>query len=140
MEYIQGLSEQLKVFLWGIGLGFLLGAVYDFFKILRICMSLRGVTVICDLLYSLLVTAATFCFVLAFSEGEIRFYIFLAEILGWLIWFFTFSAFVGRAAQKIKAFFVLVSMPFRFIKDKIKFLFIKIKDLIKKERKKSVNN
>lgn len=140
MEYIQALSEQLKVFLLGIGLGFLLGAAYDFLKILRVCISFRGFTVICDLLYSLSVTMATFCFVLAFSGGEIRFYIFLAEILGWLIWFFTFSALTGRIAQKIKAFFLLISAPFRLIKAKIKILFSKIKELIKKERKKSVNN
>lgn len=140
MEYIQALSEQLKVFLLGIGLGFLLGAAYDFFKILRVCISFRGITVICDLLYSLLVTTATFCFVLAFSGGEIRFYIFLAEILGWLIWFFTFSALTGRIAQKIKSVFALISVPFRLVKAKIKVLFNKIKELIKKAGKKSVNN
>ena len=140
MEYIQALSEQHKVFLLGIGLGFLLGAAYDFFKILRICIGFRGVTVVCDLIYSLLVTASTFCFVLAFSGGEIRFYIFLAEILGWLIWFLAFSSFTGSAAKKIKSFFALIFRPFSIAKDKTKFIFRKIKEIIKKERKKSVNN
>ena len=100
MRYMQGVSEQLSVFLYSFGLGFLLGVLYDFFRMLRMIFPFGRVLIfIQDFLYVIICAFATFCFALVLNDGRIMFYIFLGEALGWIIYYFSVGVLVMRAVN-----------------------------------------
>lgn len=117
-------NQQLIIFLASIGLGFILGILYDVLRAVRLTVSKSNILiVIFDIIYFLLFGFFTFLFILAMNKGEVRFYIPVGETLGWLFYYFSF----GLAAIKItdilvkliRGFFSLiiklVTAPFRLI-------------------------
>ncbi len=149
MVYIQGVAEQTRIFLLSVGFGFLLGVLYDFFRTVRLIISdSKGFVLFMDLLYFLVCTFLNFCYILAVDFGKIRFYVIFAEILGWLIYYFSFGAVairVSRFVSKgIRGFFKLLCRPFNAVFKKIKALYGKIininKKIIRKNAKKTKFN
>ncbi len=81
MTYIHGVSFQIKAFFQVVGLGFLLGILYDVFRFLRWLTGNRFCAV-WDVLFCLISAFADFCFILAFHDGLFRTYLFVGEAVG----------------------------------------------------------
>ena len=98
--YMLTIADQTRLFLLALGLGFLLGIVYDLFRVVRMAFTMRRVGVfIQDVLFFLTCAAATFLFLLAVNQGEIRGFIIAGEGLGFLIYYFSFGL-LGRACEQ----------------------------------------
>ena len=116
MDYIQGLSSQTEIFLFSLGFGFLLGILYDIFRTLRLIISDSSFfTVFADVTYFLVCTFLIFCFDLVVDSGKIRLYVLFGDLLGWLIYYFSFGEISIKLSNKIvssvKCFFCAVSAP-----------------------------
>lgn len=111
------------MFLLSCGFGFLLGVLYDVFRLVRMAwFSQKAVVFFQDVLYFTVCACLTFVFMLAMNYGEVRGYVILGEILGWIIYYYSAGAMVFRvsgkivgACRKAAAFsFSAISAPFRF--------------------------
>ncbi len=149
MVYIQGVAEQTRIFLLSIGFGFLLGILYDIFRTVRLIISeSKGFVFFMDLLYFAFCTFLNFCYILTLDYGKIRFYVLFAEILGWLIYYFSFGAVAIRVtrfvSEGIKSIFKIISKPFICVFRKITQLYNKVtknnKKIIRKIAKKTKFN
>lgn len=139
-------SEQLTIFISSLGLGFLLGMLYDILRALRLSLTKsKGAIVFFDILYFLLFGFCTFLFILALNKGEVRFYIIAGELIGAIFYYISFGIAVikitDRAVKLLRRFytflFKVVSAPFRLIKKVFLALFGKISEVFIKTEKKS---
>ena len=148
MIYGGDVSVQTKNMLLSVGMGFLFGIIYDIFRIIRLSLSgERGKIAVFaqDVLFFLLFSGMTFAFCLSVNGGELRFYIVFAELLGFLIYYFSFGVFVIRVSDKIISFIKrvfsllvrLVSLPVSFLLRIILFVFSKLSVFVKKSSKKT---
>lgn len=139
-------SEQTLIFIASLGVGFLLGVLYDFLRALRLSFTRGKIAVIVfDLLYFFVVAFVSYIFILATNKGEVRSYIIVGELLGAVFYYFS----LGFALMKLTDKFVLllrgfysilykiISFPFRLIKKVYLKLFGKLKTIFKKSEKKS---
>ncbi len=83
-------SELLISFLFSIILGFFLGFVYEPFRIIY-KLGFNGKTefFILDIFFMIICGVITFYFLLAYIEGRIRGFVFLGELIGYFVYFFT---------------------------------------------------
>ena len=137
-------SEQLSIFLSALGVGFLLGILYDLFRAIRLSFSSsRIATVIFDLLYFFFFGLISFLFILALNKGEIRSYIIIGELIGALFYYVSFGIaaikFTNILIRYLKRFYAFVykviSAPFRLIKCLLNSLFKKTDRLLRKTEK-----
>lgn len=146
-DYLYGLSlaTQTKNFLFSLGLGFLMGLVYDLFRIIRLCISKGKISVlIFDLLYCIFLCFSTFIFLITVNEGQVRFYILLGEMIGFSVYYFSFGAIFFSFSGKIidfiklcfKRIFCVLLFPFKWILIRLKRVCDKI---FRKGRKTSKN-
>ncbi len=149
MDYIQGLAEQTEIFLYSLGFGFLLGILYDVFRTLRLIISNSRLFVfIWDLLYFAACAFLTFCFIMVIDSGKVRIYVALGEILGWLIYYFSFGAIAIKFSNLVRRFlcriFAVVFKPikcvFVWICKKIRKTGVFCKKIIRKSDKKAKFN
>ena len=76
-------SAQIKTFLLIAATGIFLGVLFDTYRVLRRCFRpSRLITSLADLIYCLIASAIAFAALLAGNWGELRFYIFIALIIG----------------------------------------------------------
>lgn len=145
MDYIQGLAEQTEIFFYSLGFGFLLGILYDVFRTLRLIISRsKGFVLFMDLLYFSVCAFLTFCFIMVVDSGKVRLYVALGEILGWLIYYFSFGAIALKVSNAVIRFvrraFSVVFKPVKRIFGKLWRKFSKIavsgKKIIRKTDKK----
>ncbi|HAU32575.1 MAG: Spore cortex biosynthesis protein YabQ [Desulfotomaculum sp. 46_296] len=81
------LGESLFTFACIIGIGFLGGLLYDFYRACgRVLYIKRRAVFIGDLLFWLLFTAAALILLLLANQGEVRFYVILGLVLGVLFY------------------------------------------------------
>lgn len=139
-------SEQLIIFIGSLGVGFLLGIVYDVFRAIRLSFTKSKVAVVVsDVLYFTLFALATFIYALAANKGEVRSYIIIGELSGAAFYYFSFGLAVIKltdrfvtAFNRFKAFlFKVISAPFRLIRKVFGKLYRKIWAFLKKSEKKS---
>lgn len=105
MEYIQGLTDQTKIFLYALGFGFLLGVLYGAFRMVRMMIpDSKGFVFFMDLLYFAVCTFLVFCFILVTDSGRIRIYVAFGMILGWAVCYFSFGAIAMRVGKSVSAF------------------------------------
>lgn len=134
-------NQQLIIFLASLGLGFLLGILYDLLRTIRLTITKSNVLLIVfDILYFILFGFISFLFILAMNKGEVRIYIPVGEIIGWLFYYFSF----GLAAIKItdvlvkairgffSLLFKLLTAPFRLVYKGFRIIFRKLLYLFKK--------
>lgn len=117
------IAVQTRLFMMAGGFGFLLGVAYDLCRILRLTVTRGRIAVfIVDVLYFLAAGLSVFLFMLAYNQGEFRFYLILGIILGFLIYYFTFGAFILKWSNRLirllrrtmKAVLRAVMTPFRW--------------------------
>ncbi len=146
-DYIYSLSlaTQTRNFLLSLGLGFLLGMLYDVFRIIRLIISKgKATVVIFDVLYCTVLAFVTFVFFITVNEGEFRFYLLFGEFIGFSVYYFSLGIMIMNAGElfvdKIKCIFKsvfrVVIFPFKFFFDKIK---VASDKLFKNCRKRSKN-
>ena len=100
--YMLTIADQTRLFLLALGLGFLLGIVYDLFRVVRMAFTMRRAGVfIQDVLFFLTCAAVTFVFLLAVNQGEIRGFIIAGEGLGFLIYYFSFGLLAVRVSLSL---------------------------------------
>lgn len=80
------LKQQLISFCYSLILGILLCILYDLFKAIRINMKLKFICIfISDVLYFIISAFLTFLILLALTNGEIRAFILIGELLGFIL-------------------------------------------------------
>ena len=85
-------------------LGVALGILYDVFRIIRVVINPKNITVfVQDVIYFLTSGVITFLFVLAFNFGELRFYILIWESAGWTLYHVTLGYIIYKNFRKIVA-------------------------------------
>ncbi len=149
MEYIQGLAVQTEIFLYALGFGFLLGILYDVFRTVRMIISnSKGFVLFMDLLYFVLCAFLVFCFNMVVDNGQVKIYVILGEVAGWLVYYFSFGAIAIKLSKAVMAFvrrlFSAIFRPlrsfFRAVKRKIRRLCYFFKKIIRKSDKKTKFN
>lgn len=86
--------------------GFLIGLLFDFFRILRKSFKTSDIiTYIEDILFWILTGIILLYSIFTFNNGEIRFYMFLGVILGCIIYMLLFSRYIVNTITKIVLFF-----------------------------------
>ncbi len=137
-------SKQLFIFLCALGLGFLLGIIYDLLRGIRLSVTKSNIAVVVfDILYFFILGVATFTFILSFNKGEIRLYILGGELIGGLFYYFSFGLTAIKITNKFAALlrklysliFKILSAPFRLIFKLFYRIFKKISGFLKKSRK-----
>lgn len=139
-------SEQTLIFLASLGVGFLLGILYDFLRAVRLSFS-RGkiAVVVFDLLYFFFVAFFSYLFILAANKGEVRSYIIIGELSGAVFYYFSLGFALMKLTDKFVAIlkkvyslaFKIISFPFCLIKSAFLKIFGKLKKIFKKSEKKS---
>ncbi len=83
MNYAEPLSNQVMVFIRGVGFGVLLGLLYEAFTVLRNLISdKKWAYVLCDISFSLIAAVMSFFFMILFNGGIVRLNLILAQLLG----------------------------------------------------------
>lgn len=98
-------NTQTIIFLQAILMGAVFGAVYDLFRIFRIAVPLpAGVIVAEDVIYFAFCGFMSFFLAMTVNFGQVRFFILLGELLGFLLYYLTLGVLVMKCAQQIIAF------------------------------------
>lgn len=147
MTYLFSSGAQIRIFLSAVGFGFFLGAVYDGFRVLRLLFQKTDRAYrASDLLFALTAGFLVFLFALTTLNGQIRGYVLLGILFGFLLYSYTFGAFFAgrleRAAQAIRRFCAAVyrkiSAPIFRILKKCREKFAKDVQKVQKKSKFSV--
>lgn len=139
------LAFQFQGFLISIGVGVLLGAYYDVFRIFRtvFCSEKRAVFYQ-DIFYMLTSAIITFLLALGVNYGNVRFYILAGEIIGWCLYFLTVGMVtirVFRFVSRVLCRFLinpakkLVLRLFHFLYGKVKIILDRVKIAVINKKK-----
>lgn len=83
---------QLLTFLFACILGALYSAFYDVFRALRLVKNQKPFTIFLeDLFYFITLAFVTFFYLLAFTNGEVRFYVLFGMIFGFIVFYLLLS-------------------------------------------------
>lgn len=83
---------QLLTFLFACILGAIYSAFYDVFRALRLVKNQKPFTIFLeDLFYFLTLAFVTFFYLLAFTNGEVRFYVIIGIVLGFIAFYILLS-------------------------------------------------
>lgn len=141
MIYLETIAEQTIIFFYSLGLGFLLGIAYDIVRIIKLSISQKKKTVFLqDIIYAVFVALTTLLFLLATTNGELRFYALFGELIGFLVYYFAFGLIVVKVSRKIIRKINSITLGVaRFFKKVFKKIRIKIKFCAVKKTQKQNN-
>lgn len=146
--YSLSLAQQTKGFLLALGMGFILGVLYDILRIIRISISRGKVgVIICDVVFCALACFCTFLFCLTVNEGEIRLYLVLGEVAGFFTYYFSLGAIIFACSEKIidfikklfRSVFGVILFPFKWVFGIIRKVINKLLEKSRKNGKKLKN-
>ncbi|MGI6685114.1 MAG: spore cortex biosynthesis protein YabQ [Bacillota bacterium] len=127
------LIAQCFNFLSAIGIGLLIGVLFDFYRGLgRKCRPSPKTIPLWDIFWWLLVTVLVFYILLNLNWGELRLYLFLGQIIGFVFYYKkispyflrNFIAFLNFLEKAIKKLVIIIVIPLRVIKNAILWPFI----------------
>lgn len=140
------LAEQTQIFLYSCLLGAALSVFFDCFRILRIAVRSGTVLIAAeDILYFLASALVTYRFLLEFTMGQLRFYVILGIVLGWLLCHCTLgvlllkvsAAIIGVVKRFLRLLYKIFIKPFekffRWIGSKIKKVEKRSKNCLKRK-------
>ncbi len=139
------LSEQTLIFLYSCFFGVLLSCYFDVFRVIRLITgNLKIITLVCDLFFFLSGTVFVYLFFVRFCSGQIRVYVLIGELLGFLICHFSISALFMRLSvivvRKVKRFLRFISRPFVSVSRSFKEKILKRRKEKKEKRNKNKKN
>ena len=138
------MQNQVYVFIAFILNGFLIGIIFDFFRILRKSFKTPDfITYIEDILFGIATGLLILYSIFKFNNGELRFYLFLGIFLGLLLYLLVFSKVFIKISVSIifiikKALNIIIIIPIKFLSKLIKKVFFKPVVFICISMKKSV--
>lgn len=106
------------LFLFSVGIGAFLGAVYDCFRILRVAFPMgrgrevsrsvrvleRTVVFFEDIIYALFASVTVNLFLFNLNDGQFRIFTLIGSALGFFVWYCTVGRIIMRCANAIVAF------------------------------------
>ena len=121
---ILSMSGQVWLFLSTVAAGFVIGLVYDFFRVLRIVVTHRQWLVqLEDVIYWVAVSLLMFYFMLHQNYGEIRFFIIIGAAIGVVIYFCSISpVFIKISVAVIEFLQRVIITVLRIILTPVRFL------------------
>ena len=91
------ISDQVHIFLMAILCGAILGIINEPFRFLRYMgISDKASVFIQDIAFMLVIAFISFFFALCYNKGELRFFILLGELIGFLIFRYTIGLITGK--------------------------------------------
>lgn len=123
---MEPLAVQLIHFMLAVAIGVVIGILFDIYRVFRYLLSLPWTIIpILDFLWWVMVTCLVFSILLWENWGEVRFYIFIGQAVG-------FALYVKNFSMKFRKYFkISVLWLYKTIKTLIKWVLIPIK-IIKK--------
>ena len=113
------IPQQLLQAAASLSLGFAAGFLYDFFRVIRLRLKLKIVTLFIDLVFWLICGGALFLLGMSLGEGEVRIFMILLGLLGGGIYFASVSRLTQKLCEKLADFlhFIAVCLlkPFVFM-------------------------
>ncbi len=133
-------ENQAYLFLIFSFTGIIIGVLFDFFRILRRTIKTSNIaTYIEDVLFWVLTGFLILYNIMYFNSGEIRIYMFLAIILGVLIYMFTLSNILIKIFSKIlKVIIITLETPIKWVKAILRKLITIIVKIFTKTTKKFI--
>ncbi len=140
-------AYQGALFVKALALGALLGFCYDCLRVLRVLIKFgKKLFIVSDFIYCLWAAFLIFSFLLNENYGLSRLYIYIAITLGFCAWYFTLGRLNLWAAKLLRKIILFVLRPFKAVfcflhrklkplSGKIKIIFIKSLNLLKKALK-----
>ncbi len=103
---IASFSEQILTFVIGLGMGVIICLLYDVFRIIRLGRRCGRISIfVQDMAFWVISALLTFFLLMARCEGELRIYVFMAEIIGFIICRVTISRLIMKISDIIVRFF-----------------------------------
>ena len=134
------ISAQTLSFLYSLLFGAALSVCYDFIRVLHkkaVCSVLA--IQIMDVLFFVISAFITFCFLMIYAKGQIRLYLLLGELLGFLLWSLTLSTFLQKIVVVLFDFLNkilrLILKPFFILEKQSKKLVFSLKNKRKLAKK-----
>lgn len=133
--YLDTISEQSRVFFYSLGMGFLLGIVYDVFEFIGLFLPKKRLFIIPrDIIFMVTSAFLMFIFSLSVHNGSFKFHIYSGALIGFLICFFSLGKFSRRIGLSLA---MLLKSFFRNFKRGILKILIKIREKRAEKAKKS---
>ena len=124
------ITNQAYLFLIFVINGLLIGLLFDMFRILRISFKTKDlVTYIEDIIFWILTGIIVLYSIFAFNNGEIRFFMFFAIVIGVVLYMTLFSNYVIKSSVHI---IKILKNIFGFIYKIVKIPFVYLGKIIKK--------
>lgn len=125
------------MFLWSIALGAVLCVFYDVFRVLRVAVRhSAAAAAVEDILFALVCAVATLLYLIRADCGEIRIFVLVGELIGFVLYYLTVGALViGAARGIISAVKRVFSFIWRTVFAPITRLLEKIRLLIMKKQR-----
>lgn len=117
-------GTQVQAFLLSLGIGVVIGILYDLFRILRLSFTDNKVVVVVqDILFWSVSAVLSFLFVFVVNNGEFRGYLAMGELAGFALYYFTLGICVMKISQwlvngikkTVRSVFRIVLFPFKRI-------------------------
>lgn len=131
MNYSEPLSNQIIVFIRCVGLGVLLGFLFEVFSVLRALLSdKKWAYVLCDISFSLIATVISFFFMVLYNSGIVRLNLIAAQLLGGVAFHLTAGKYLIKPliyfGEKLRKLVLLIFYPFKLFLKKAGALLHKI--------------
>lgn len=96
------LANEVFTFLYSCLLGGVICVIFDFFRVIRICIKCHSVFVfIQDIIFFIITTVLISAFTVLLGDGNFRAFILFGVIIGFVLYFFTISLFLMNLLKRI---------------------------------------
>ena len=124
------ITNQAYLFLIFVINGIIIGLLFDLFRILRLSFKTKDfITYIEDIIFWIMTGAIVLYSIFAFNNGEIRFFMFFAMVIGIVLYMTIFSNYVIKSSVYL---IKIIKNVFGFIFKIVRIPFVYIGKLIKK--------
>ena len=143
MDYLQSIRSQTLVFVQTVGFGFLLGALYDLCRLVRLLTGSRRIAV-WDVAFGAVSAAAAFLFALTQDGGKVRTYLLAAIGAGFAAWYFCagvpIRSATGRVLRAVRRAARVVRIPFDRLSVRLGKLCVRVRAFAEKAAKRCKKN
>ncbi len=136
--YLDTIGEQSRVFFYSVGMGFLLGILYEVFEFIGFFLPKKQLYIIPrDIIFMVVSAFLMFLFSLSVHNGGFKFYVYFGSLIGFFICFFSLGRLLRKSGMSLAMF--LKSRFGKFKRRTLSFL-KKIREKRAEKAKKSENS